>query len=229
MKAIFLDRDKYPNLDLVGVHVHIGSQITEAEPFVRAIKIALDFIKQLSIRGVKVSWLNIGGGLGIIYSKEKPQTARDFAKAIVPLFKKSRLKIILEPGRFIAGNSGILVTRVTYVKETHIKRFIVIDAGMNDLIRPALYNSYHEILPVRTSWFLTPHLWSRADVVGPICETADFLARNRKLPPVESGELLAVMGAGAYGFTMASNYNSRPRPAEVLVIKNRFYVVRKSK
>lgn len=227
VKELFLNRKNYQNVNLIGVHLHIGSQITQSQPFVKAIKLALRLIQQLREMGVKIDWLNIGGGLGIVYGKEKPQTAREFARAVSPLLKGKDLKVILEPGRFIAGNSGILVTRVLYVKQTPAKRFVIVDTGMNDFIRPALYGAYHEILPVESRWYLVPGSWSKADVVGPVCESADFLARNRKMPPLESGDLLAVMGAGAYCFTMSSNYNSRPRAAEVMVRGKKFSVVKK--
>lgn len=219
---IFASRKSYPDLNIRGVHIHIGSQILDAAPFEKAIKKVLGFIKS---RGISVDYFNIGGGLGIIYSMEHPQTARSFAGRILPLLKRSGLKIILEPGRFISGNSGILVTKVLYNKITPKKRFVIVDSGMSDLIRPSLYEAYHSIVPVRTGRD-SERRPQKVDVVGPICESGDFLAKDRLLPPVEKDDLLAVMGAGAYGFTMSSNYNSRPRPAEVIVVKGKFYVVR---
>ncbi|MBI4352550.1 MAG: diaminopimelate decarboxylase [Candidatus Omnitrophica bacterium] len=225
---LFAESYRYPFLRFSGVHIHIGSQITQARPFVLAIRRALAFIDSVRSVGSPVEYLNIGGGLGIIYSKEKPQTAQRFAEAVLPLFKaydlERDLKIILEPGRFISGNSGILVTKVLYEKRTKQKSFVVVDAGMNDLIRPAFYGAYHEILPVirRRSASLRV-----ADVVGPVCESGDFLAKDRKLPPFEKGDLLAVMSCGAYGFVMSSNYNSRPRVPEVVVKGRRFFVARK--
>jgi diaminopimelate decarboxylase len=215
------------NVNLIGVHIHIGSQITESHPFIEAINIISSFVNELKKDGVRLKYFNIGGGLGIIYREETPQTAQGFAKAVLPYLKKLRLKIILEPGRFICGNAGILVTGVLYIKDTRFKRFIIVDAGMNDLIRPALYNAYHEILPIVESKFKSQNL-EKADIVGPICESADFLAKERPMPRLESGDLLAVMGAGAYGFSMSSNYNSRPRCAEVMVIRGKFYVVKKA-
>jgi len=220
---IFNLRWKYPDLIMNGVHVHIGSQILNAKPFQNAIKSVLTFLKKNSI---EVEYLNIGGGLGIIYSFEKPQTAQGFARSILPLLKRSRLRIILEPGRFIAGNSGILVTRVLYTKRTPRKKFIIVDSGMNDLIRPSLYKAHHTIVPVVRTDF-NDRCAEKVDVVGPICESGDFLAKDRMMPRIDSGGLLAVMGTGAYGFTMSSNYNSRPRAAEVLVRGDRFFVVRK--
>lgn len=246
-KALFLNRNDFSNLRIIGVHIHIGSQITEPRPFISAIKKAITFIEDLNKLNVEVEWFNIGGGLGIVYKQERPQTAKQFAKSILPMLKKTGLKIILEPGRFIAGNSGILVAKVVYVKDTRSKRFVIVDAGMNDLIRPSLYQGYHEILPVNKFKIKNSKIpleivkqfqglgpenpkdfsGKRADVVGPICESGDFLAQDRCLPDFKGGELLAVMGAGAYGFTMSSNYNSRRKCAEVMVIKNKFYTVRK--
>ncbi len=225
---LFMESYRYPFLRFAGVHIHIGSQITNAKPFVEAIRRALGFIDSVRFAGNPVEYLNIGGGLGIIYSKEKPQTAKDFARVILPLFKdydlKRHLKIILEPGRFISGNSGILVTKVIYVKETASKSFVIVDAGMNDLIRPAFYGAHHEIVPVIKKGGLARH--RLVDIVGPICESGDFLAKNRKMAASPVGSLLAVMSCGAYGFVMSSNYNSRPRVPEVVVKKDRFFVSR---
>ena len=224
---LFLRARIFSNLRLIGLHIHIGSQITERQPFVKAIKKALILIQRLRQKGVLLKYLNIGGGLGIIYRDETPQTAQEFARAVLPLLKKTKLKVILEPGRFIAGNSGIMVTKVVYVKKSPNKNFAIVDAGMNDLIRPALYGAYHEILPLRGTNEQTNKRTTKYDIVGPICESADFMAKNRPMPILQAEDLLAVMGAGAYGFTMSSNYNSRPRVAEVLVEGNRFTVVRK--
>jgi len=226
-RIIFLNRENLGNVDILGLHVHIGSQITQVAPFLTALRRVVAFIAHLKELGIKVEWLNIGGGLGIIYKAEEPQTANEFAVSVVPLLKKTGLKIILEPGRFIIGNAGILVTRVLYRKETPAKRFVIVDAGMNDLLRPSLYGAYHEILSLKSQ---KPKAKTqnrkRTDIVGPICESGDFLARDRDLPLFEPGEFLAVMSAGAYGFSMSSNYNSRPRAAEVLVKGNRFYLIR---
>lgn len=223
VETTFLVASKYQNLRLRGIHIHIGSQITESEPFRKAISRVGGLIRNIRNNGARVDWLNIGGGLGIVYNKEKPQTAARFAKAMIPLIRKLDVRLILEPGRFVAGNSGILVTKVTYVKKTRSKNFVIADAAMNDLLRPSLYDAYHEVLPVIKRAARKKIL---ADVVGPICESGDILARDRKLPEFEPGELIAVMGAGAYGFTMSSNYNSRPRAAEVMVIRGRFHIVR---
>lgn len=220
VEEIFDNSNRYRHLNIIGLHVHIGSQITESGPYVRALEKVKNFIETSRI-DVKV--LNIGGGLGIVYSKERPQTAKQFAGAVLPILKKIGCKVILEPGRFIAGNSGILVMSVVYIKKTPSKKFVIVDAGINDLIRPALYGAYHEIQPVVKKEFAKKE---RVDVVGPICESGDFFAKARRLPKIEGGDLLAIMGAGAYGFSMASNYNARPKPCEVMVDGNKFYVVR---
>ncbi len=214
--------DVFENLKIRGLHVHIGSQITRSRPYVRALKRVYSFVKKSPI---PLEYLNIGGGLGIVYNREKPQTAKRFAKAVLPIIKKIGFKLILEPGRFIAGNSGILVTKVSYVKESYNKKFVIVDAGMNDLVRPSHYNAYHNIQSVTRQAHKSSH-YMIADIVGPICESGDFLAKARRMPVVRDGDLLAVMSAGAYGFTMSSNYNSRPRVAEVMVIGDKFYVVR---
>lgn len=228
-RIIFLNRNNFKGVKLVGLHVHIGSQITQVKPFLAALKRACGFIDMLKKMGVVLECLNIGGGLGIIYKDEKPQTAEEFASVVMPILKKTGLKIILEPGRFIVGNAGILVTKVIYLKDTSVKRFVIVDAGMNDLMRPSLYEAYHEIFPLVKSPDKIPATKNqkRSDVVGPICESSDFLAKNRELPCFESGDLLAVFGAGAYGFSMSSNYNSRCRSAEVLVKGNRCYLIRR--
>ncbi len=221
---IFNSAWKYPDININGIHIHIGSQILDAEPFLNAIKKVLEFIKT---NRIKIEYFNIGGGLGIMYSIENPQTAKAFAGKVLPLLKNSGLKIILEPGRFISGNSGLLVTRTVYTKITPRKKFIIVDSGMSDLIRPSLYEAYHKIVPV----VVRPDssdTCEKVDVVGPICESGDFLGKDRLLPALNKGDLLAVMGAGAYGFTMSSNYNSRPRASEVMVIKGKFYVVRRA-
>ncbi|PIQ91066.1 MAG: diaminopimelate decarboxylase, partial [Candidatus Omnitrophica bacterium CG11_big_fil_rev_8_21_14_0_20_41_12] len=219
---ILLMRAKFKNLNICGLHIHIGSQITESAPFVAAIKKVSEFIQRLKLRGIKLEYLNVGGGLGIIYDRESPQTAQIYAGKIIPLLKKTGLKIIMEPGRFIVGNAGILLTKVLYIKHTPRKKFIIVDAGMNDLIRPALYSAHHSILAMRKNLKT-----EKADVVGPICESGDFLAKERLIPKVKEGDYLAVMGAGAYGFSMSSNYNSRLRPAEVMVAGNKSSVIRK--
>ncbi|UCG34669.1 MAG: diaminopimelate decarboxylase [Candidatus Omnitrophota bacterium] len=225
-KDILINQRCYPNLNMKGVHIHIGSQITEARPCVDAIKKIKALIKEVKAQGVILEYLNIGGGLGIIYDKERPQTAAKFARKVLPLLKSISLKVILEPGRFIVGNAGILVTKVLYVKNTIQKKFIIIDAGMNDLIRPSLYQAHHTIVPLSLYRRKTKGTSKKADIVGPICESADFLGKERDLD-AKVGDYLAVLGAGAYGFVMSSNYNSRPRVAEVLVKGKEVKLVRK--
>lgn len=226
-KKIFLEKTKYKNLNISGVHMHIGSQIVDAEPFTRAIEMIVDFILYLETQGVAIRWLNIGGGLGIIYSKEKPQTAKEYAKAVLPILKKVKASVILEPGRFIVGNAGVLITRVHYIKETRNKNFAIVDAGMNDLIRPSLYGAHHEILPVKSRPYLDSKEMGVFDVVGPICESGDFLGKARKFIDLKEGDLLSVMSSGAYGFSMSSNYNSRPRASEVMVDGSKVMLIRR--
>lgn len=223
VRRIFDSLKDYPNLNIRGVHIHIGSQILDGAPFVDAIKKVLEFLKKSKI---KIDYFNIGGGLGIIYSIENPQTAKSFAERILPMLKKTGLKIILEPGRFVSGNSGILVTKVLYTKETPSNKFVIVDSGMSDLIRPSLYTAYHKIVPVKVAYD-SADTSDKVDVVGPICESGDFLGKDRFLPEMHKGDLLAVMGAGAYGFTMSSNYNSRPRASEAMVIKGKIHIIRK--
>ena len=211
------------NVEVVGVHQHIGSQITEVQPFVDALEKLLGFVKELKAAGVAIRYINIGGGLGITYKDETPPLPAELAKAIKPLLRNSGCTLVLEPGRAIVGNAGILVTSALYHKDSGEKRFLIVDAGMNDLIRPSLYEAYHEIKPV-----VEDGTAGRAvvDVVGPICESGDFLAKDREVPEMKQGALLAVMGAGAYGFSMSSNYNSRPRVAEVMVRGSEYFIVR---
>lgn len=214
---------KLPHVEVVGVHQHIGSQITEVQPFVDAVTKLVGFVQELRGAGIRIQYINIGGGLGITYKDETPPLPLEVANAVRPLLKDCGCTIVMEPGRAIVGNAGILVTSALYHKESGEKRFLIVDAGMNDLIRPSLYEAYHEIRPVME----TPAAKQAAfDVVGPICESGDFLAKDREMPEVNSGDLIAVMGAGAYGFSMSSNYNSRTRVAEVMVKGNEYYVVR---
>lgn len=210
-------------IEVVGVHTHIGSQLTEVSPFVDALNKVLGLVKELKDQGITIRYLNIGGGLGITYDNEVPPHPNDLAAAISPMIQDIGCTLILEPGRVIVGNAGILVTQVLYTKQSGSKRFVVVDAGMNDLLRPSLYDAYHEIRFVREP---VSNATAKVDVVGPVCESGDFLAHDRVLPEATSGDLLAVMSAGAYGFVMASNYNSRPRPPEVLVQGGEFHIIR---
>jgi diaminopimelate decarboxylase len=212
-----------PSVEIVGVHQHIGSQITEVQPFVDALWKVTGFVKVLRSSGIGIQYIDIGGGLGITYKDETPPLPRELAQALQPLLQECGCTLVLEPGRAIVGNAGILVTSAMYHKDIGEKKFLIVDAGMNDLIRPSLYEAYHDIKPVDE-----PATAEKAvfDVVGPICESGDFLAKNRELPLVKKGDLLAVMSAGAYGFSMSSNYNSRLRIAEVLVKGRDYCVVR---
>jgi len=223
-REIFQGAKRFTHAQVSGIHVHIGSQIETGDPFVEAFKKILEFIEELEQDGIKIKFLNLGGGLGAIYSDENPQTAEEFARKVLPVLKKRKFQLIFEPGRFIAANGGILATRVIYVKETDVKKFAIVDAGMNDFIRPAFYNAFHHIWPVVKSETAKPWIY---DVVGPICESGDFFAKDRELLEMRSGDHLAIMTAGAYGFTMASNYNSRPRACEVMVKGSTFKIIRK--
>jgi diaminopimelate decarboxylase len=226
-RQILLLRKALGYVRISGLHIHIGSQITESDPYVAAIKKMVAFIRLLKKSGVAIEYLNIGGGLGIIYDKETPQTAANYAKKVLPLLKNTGLKVIMEPGRFIVGNAGILVVKVLYIKSTPKKKFVIVDGGMNDLIRPALYEAYHNIIPLKGSKDQRIRGSEKVDVVGPICESGDFFAKERRLPKFKEGEYIAVMSAGAYGFSMSSNYNSRRRAQEVMVDKDKVFVIRK--
>jgi diaminopimelate decarboxylase len=214
---------KLKNIHVIGIHKHIGSQITKVSPFVDALKRILLLIDKLSKQGIEIHFLDVGGGLGIPYKDEEPPVPKDIARSLIPLLKKRKLTLIIEPGRSIAGNAGILVTKALYIKKGEGKNFVIVDAGMNDLIRPSYYNAFHQILPVVKK----KRSMKLYDVVGPICESSDFLATERPLKSIMRGEFLAVMGAGAYGFSMSSNYNSRPRAAEVIVKGKEYFLIRR--
>jgi diaminopimelate decarboxylase len=260
--AVYESAARMRNIDIVGVQMHIGSQITKAEPFAEAIKKVAPLVRDLKSKyGIK--FFSIGGGLGIVYESsfesgvkewwdesvgrdrrarrgESALSIQEYSHAISPPLRELGLQILLEPGRLLVGNAGVLLTRVRYIKQTGHKKFAIVDAGMNDLIRPALYHSYHEIVPVEepiTSTRLrrapawqasrsTSMMKEKVDIVGPVCESGDFFALNREMPDVREGDLLAIMSAGAYGFVMASNYNSRPLPAEVMVRGDEFSLIR---
>ena len=215
---------EYRCIDLIGVHQHIGSQITKLAPYAESVEKSAQLVDELKRRGFDIKYFNIGGGLGIRYKDEETPGPKELVDAVRPTLEAlgtSGTKILCEMGRYIAGNAGILLTRVIYRKRSGGKNFLVADAGMNDLLRPSLYDAYHEVRPVNDGAAAAP-----ADLVGPVCESGDYLARDRDLPDAAEGDLLALMSAGAYGFSMASNYNSRPRPAEVLVKGDRWAVVR---
>jgi len=214
---------KLKNLQVVGIHCHIGSQILDVSPYIEASQKVVELYYDLIKEGFDIQYLDLGGGLGIKYKPEQsnPEPS-DLAEAILPVVKEVKAKIILEPGRSVVGNAGILLTQVQFVKDKGHKHFVIVDAGMNDLIRPAMYEAYHHIVPVERK----DRPYIKTDVVGPICETGDFLALDRELQAVERGEYLAVLSAGAYGFAMSSHYNVRPRACEVLVEKGKYRVIR---
>jgi diaminopimelate decarboxylase len=214
--------DTLDHIEVKGISCHIGSQLTDIRPFTEAFGSLHGLLRELQQKGMEIGYLNLGGGLGITYQEETPPHPTEYARALKEMIQGDSLTLILEPGRVIIGNAGILVTKTLYTKSTANKRFIIVDAAMNDLIRPALYNSFHAVQPVNRSiaGMIT------ADLVGPVCETGDYFARDRAMPPFDQGDLVAIMSAGAYGFSMASNYNSRPRSPEVMVKGKQFAVVR---
>ena len=222
-RGLYREIAKEPYLTPVGISSHIGSQITQMGPFIDAVRSLRRMVAELRKGGIALTYIDIGGGLGISYKGELPPHPEQYGRAIEKELKGTGLTLILEPGRVIVGNTGIFVTRVLYVKKTPQKTFYIVDGAMNDLVRPALYDAYHEIIPLHEAGVKR----LKVDVVGPICESGDFLAKDRKMPEVEPGAGVAVLGAGAYGFSMSSNYNSRRRVPEVLVRGDQFFVVRK--
>jgi diaminopimelate decarboxylase len=220
--ALYRKAARSPHLQITGIGFHIGSQITRVEPFIDALKHLKEIIVRLRAGGIELLHLDLGGGLGIQYHDESPPHPDVYGKALLEAAEDMRCKLLLEPGRVIVGNAGVLLTRVILTKQNEGKNFVVIDAGMSELMRPSLYGSYHAIQPAR----LTHRGRWTADVVGPICESGDFLARDREMPVTKAGDLLAVMSAGAYGFVLSSNYNSRPHAPEVLVKGARQKVIR---
>src|SRR6478752_3009549 len=241
-RAVYERAAGMSNIEIVGVQMHIGSQITEAKPFASAIEKVAPLVRELKSKyGIK--FFSIGGGMGIIYRRARESgsgkwwhdhrsepsafSVHDYAEAIVPPLRDLGIRILVEPGRFLIGNAGVLLTRVRYLKQTGSKKFAIVDSGMNDLIRPALYQSYHEIVPLQQPRTERERNISEIDIVGPVCESGDFFALGRDMPELREGDLLAIMSAGAYGFVMASNYNSRPLGAEALVRGDKFAVIRK--
>lgn len=212
-----------PHLHVVGIDCHIGSQLVEVEPIVEALRKLKELVTDLRKQGFEIHYLDLGGGLGITYQDEEPPHPVEYAASVLEEARGFGCTLILEPGRVIVGNAGVLLTKVLYTKENEEKKFLIVDAGMNDLVRPSYYGSFHQILPVKREGREN----IVADVVGPICESSDFLAKDRKIARIHPGELLAVMSAGAYGFSMSSNYNSRRRIAEVLVRDDQMFVIRK--
>ena len=238
VEEIYAEAKALKHIRLRGVQMHIGSQITESRPFAAAIEKMLPVVQRLKA-GYGIEFFSIGGGIGIVYrgslesgdevwwrqeEQKHALTIEEYARAVVPLLKGLQLRILFEPGRFLVGNAGVLLTKVLYVKKTPAKTFVIVDAGMNDLIRPALYQGYHEVVSVRQE---KGRPLIRADVVGPVCESGDFFALDRELPEARAGDVLTLMSAGAYGFAMASNYNSRPLPAEVLVEGDQHRIIRR--
>jgi diaminopimelate decarboxylase len=232
---------KMRNVEIVGMQMHIGSQITEAKPFANAIRKVVPIVRDLKSKHA-IKFLSIGGGMGIVYrralesgsgkwwhdpdAESSAFSVRDYAEATIPALRDLGVRILFEPGRFLVGNAGVLLTRVRYMKQTSAKTFAIVDGGMNDLIRPALYHSYHEIVRIEDAG-MSKSKTKKIDVVGPVCESGDFFALEREMPELREGDLLAIMSAGAYGFVMASNYNSRPLPAETLVHGRKFALIRK--
>ena len=213
---------KLPNIEVIGVHCHIGSQIMEISPYIEAIEKTAELVFDLKKEGIDLQYFDIGGGIGIKYRPEdNPPSIKDFADSIIPIVKETGLKLIVEPGRSLIGEMGILITQVLFTKDKGNKHFIIVDAGLNDLLRPAMYNAYHHIVSVDKK-----DKKVKADIVGPICETGDFLALDREIEDIGRKDYLAVMSAGAYGSSMSSNYNMRPRAAEVLVDGDKFRVIR---
>ncbi len=239
--AIYQRASKMHNVEIAGVQMHIGSQIREAMPFADAIKKVAPIVRELKSK-YEIKFFSIGGGMGIVYRRALESgsgkwwhehdgepaafSVRDYAEAVVPALGELGVRILVEPGRFLIGNAGVLLTRVRYIKQTASKAFAIVDAGMNDLIRPALYHSYHEIVPIEDP-SMRESKPRKIDVVGPVCESGDFFALDREMPELHEGDLLAIMSAGAYGFVMASNYNSRQLPAEALVRGDKFALIRK--
>ena len=220
-KRLYLLAKKSPYLNPVGIHFHIGSQLTEIDPIKEASAIVADLVRSLQKIDIDIKFFDVGGGLGIRYKDEQTIEPYHYAQAILSTLSGLDVTIVCEPGRFIVGNAGVFLTRVLYEKRTASKRFIIVDGAMNDLLRPSLYNAYHEVEVVGKEGEGEP-----ADVVGPVCESGDFLAKDRPLPPTEPGDLIVVKSAGAYGFVMSSNYNTRPRPAEVAIEEGKDRLIR---
>ncbi|MCW8849011.1 MAG: diaminopimelate decarboxylase [Melioribacteraceae bacterium] len=222
-EEIFIKSSKLENIKLLGIDMHIGSQITTKEPYIEAIKKLVELVQSLRNNGINLSHIDIGGGMGVKYYDETPFTAEEFSSAVIQILAEAKCDILLEPGRWLTANAGCLVGEVLFVKNNLDKNFLVIDAAMNDLLRPSIYKAYHHIQPIDIS----PRETIIADIVGPICESGDFLGKNREILKSSPGDLLAVMSSGAYGIVMSSNYNARRRSAEVLVDGNNYKVIRK--
>jgi len=220
-KRMYIYAKKSEHLNPVGIHFHIGSQLTELAPITEACGIVADLVRSLDAIGIEIKFFDIGGGLGVVYDNETTIAPADYARAIISQIKGLDVTILSEPGRYMMANSGIFVTSVLYEKVNGDKRFVIVDGAMNDLLRPSLYNAYHKIEAVQKEGDKTP-----ADVVGPVCESGDFLGKNVPLPPLDHHDILVVHSAGAYGFTMSSNYNTRGRAAEVAILDGKDYLIR---
>ncbi len=220
---LFLECSKLKNIELAGIDMHIGSQILSIDPYSEAVDKLSEIYFALKSKGIKLKHFDIGGGLGITYNDEKPFSIEDFAKVLIPKFQKLDCDIWFEPGRYLTANGGILLTKVLYEKRNDNKNFIIVDAAMTDLIRPSIYGAYHHIQPVELNEKRNEIV---ADIVGPVCESGDFLAKSRGITETKPGEMLAVMSVGAYGMTMASNYNARRKAPEVIVDGSKFFLTR---
>ncbi|MFZ1851020.1 MAG: diaminopimelate decarboxylase [Nitrosomonas sp.] len=218
---IYQSAELYSNIRFTGIDCHIGSQLTLLEPFIEATEKMLQLLQNLKNQKINITHLDLGGGLGIRYNNEKPPSIKEYVEKLCLLAQNVKQRLIIEPGRALVGNSGILLTRIEYLKQTTVRNFAIVDAAMNDLLRPSLYDAYHDILPVKKSTVEA----KKYEIVGPVCETGDFLGHDRKLSIV-NGDLLAIMSAGAYGMSMSSNYNTRPRAAEVLVTGSQMHLIR---
>jgi diaminopimelate decarboxylase len=221
--SLFKDKNRFKNIAFTGIDMHIGSQITSIQPFAEAVEKLAQIYLELKEQGLKLEHFDVGGGIGVKYGNEETFSIRDYAKAISPILKKLDSHVFFEPGRFLTGNGGILVAQIFYTKKNGEKNFLVTDTAMNDLLRPSIYGAHHHIQPVEIHSERAEIL---ADIVGPVCESGDFLGRKRKIQESKRGEYLAVMSAGAYGMVMASNYNARRRPPEILVDGDKYHVVR---
>ena len=220
---IFKENQKFSHISFTGIDMHIGSQVTSVEPFDEAVDKLSQFFFKIKSYGVKIKHFDIGGGIGVAYNNEKSFSVSEYAETLLPKLKKLDCEIFFEPGRFLTANGGILVTRVLFNKKNNLKNFIIVDAAMNDFLRPSIYSAYHHIQPIEISKTDKDYT---ADIVGPVCESGDFFAKDRTISETASGKYLAIMSAGAYGMVMSSNYNARRRPAEVMVEGNKFKVIR---
>ncbi|MBZ0180920.1 MAG: diaminopimelate decarboxylase [Melioribacteraceae bacterium] len=219
---LYIEASKMKNIQLTGIDMHIGSQITKVSPFVDSVKKLAEVYFELKELGIELDHFDIGGGMGVVYKDENPFAIEELAENLIPIFKELNCEIMFEPGRYLTANGGILATEVIYTKSNNEKNFIVVDGAMTDVLRPSIYGAYHNIQPAKIKGAND----IVADIVGPVCETGDFLAKDREIQKSESGDVLAVMTAGAYGMVMSSNYNARRRPPEIVVDKNKFYVTR---